>query len=90
MPVERLVNTIGKQIFMEHYEDFRDLSMNEMQDLLEREKGYARGGTARRYGSAQQLFRDTDDLREAMRIIANANIPTKARQKARRILDELE
>lgn len=88
--IERHLQSIGKAKFIIYYEAFRDLPLRDVQDLLERSEGLTRNGTAIRYSNAQALFRSNADLKEALRMVANAQIAQHLRQEARRILMELE
>ena len=88
--IDRCLRSIGKAKFIIYYERFRDLSLHEMQDLLEHREGLSRDGSRIRYTYAQSIFRSKADLEEALRMITTARIDSSLRQKARRILEELE
>ena len=88
--IDRCLQSIGKAKFIIYYEKFRDLSLHEMQDLLEHKEGLTRGGTEIRYRNAQTIFRSKADLMEALRMLTIAQIDSRLRQRARRILEELE
>ena len=89
MSLEALLNRVGKRVFVQYYEQFRDtrLPAGDVVALLPRE--FTAKSRSSRTSKARRIFRE-DRATEALRVIAaSGRVETDVAEQARQLLAQL-
>lgn len=84
----RLLNSIGKRVFVEYYEVFSNKSMNNEEKILKLPKKYKITGSRTRVTCANRIF-ELGLEKEALKIIINSRTEQNSIEKARYLLRKL-
>ena len=88
MDTERLLNSIGKAIFINYFYDFKNCKDKKAlaQKLLEENpKATTLGGQKTRISCAMRIINDNNALKQALDLVINARVSDDIIEKARKI-----
>lgn len=86
MDLIRILNSVGKSIFVKYYYAFKNKSREECIGMFE--ETYTDNAKSTRTGHAQRIFREGMNVEALKIIIKSARVDEITRKKAREILNE--
>ena len=89
MDVLRLLNSVGKKIFVEYYEVFSNPNLTNEEKVDRLPKHYAVSGSKTRVNCANRIF-EAGLERDALKLVINSKADSEAIKKATIILNKLE
>lgn len=84
----RLLNSIGKRVFVQYYEVFSNKSMNNEEKILKLPKEYKITGSRTRVTCANRIF-ELGLEKEALKLIVNSRTEQKSIEKAKYLLRDM-
>lgn len=84
MTVERLLNNIGKAVFVKYYYNFRDKSRDYC--ITHIVENFTEKAKSSRTGHAQAIFKVNNEREALMNIVSSKRLSEDIREEAKRIL----
>ena len=85
--IERLIHTIGKKVFVEHYHNLKNPQLSTVDKIKKLPRKYKIAASIARINAANRIFRNNDQLKALKIIIDSKKITVRIKEVAEKLRD---